>query len=193
MKKVAGFFVSILLMIFVTSCVKEDVDAASDGKVTSGAGASSDNALEGTWTLKNVLMGDAMDMPCGFGSEGKVRDMNITFTSDKTSGGAMKLSGQSSVNTFFAEYNIESFDTSSKVGKIKMGAIGSTKIGGDSILMACENRYFSFLQNAVKFTINSDNNNKIEVLQMSYSISGVPGGVFGGEYTNTLFFERPLK
>jgi heat shock protein HslJ len=142
---------------------------------------SSTNELEGTWVLKSILLGDAVP-PLN-----NVREMNITFSSTKNDSSSIFF-GQSSVNTFFGGYNIVSFDNSSKTGKIKMGAIASTKIAGKPELMQLENIYLAILEKSVDFKITT--NNDVQKLRLSYS---VPAGAVKNEaYDYVLFFERPI-
>jgi len=131
------------------------------------------NPIEGTWVLKSVLMGDAMDMPCGFSNEGKIKEMNLTLTSEKEiSGEKKKLFGQSSVNDFMGWYTILSFDEKTKTGKIKFEPLVSTKMASENTtLMECENRYLSYLEKMVDFKIED------EKLQLSITLNPLNGNV----------------
>ena len=146
--------------------------------------------LQGTWVLKNVLMGDAMDVPCGFINEGKVKEMNVTFTSEKVAGtDRMKLYGQSSVNEFMGSYTILSYDPISKTGKIKFEPLVSTKMAAvDPSFMDCENRYFSYLGNSEDFKIE---NGKLQ-LSKTYPLAKGDSGnsPFGESYKNVLYFDK---
>lgn len=148
------------------------------------------NPLEGTWVLKNVLMGDAMDAPCGFANEGKVKEMNLTFTSEKDfSGDKNKLYGQSSVNDFSGGYTILYFDEKSKTGKIQFSPFISTKMASiEPAFMECENRYFLYLQKAEDFKVEGG---KLQ-LSKTYPLSKGDTGnsPFGESYKNVLYFEK---
>ena len=131
------------------------------------------NPIEGTWVLKSVLMGDALDMPCGFSIEGKSRDMNLILTSEKEiSGEKKKLFGQSTVNDFMGWYTILSFEKKTKTGKIKFEPLVSTKMATENTtLMECENRYLSYLEKMVDFKIED------EKLQLSITLNPLNGNV----------------
>lgn len=146
--------------------------------------------LEGTWVLKNVLMGDAMDAPCSFVYEGKVKEMNLTFTLEKGfSGDRKKLYGQSSVNDFSGGYTILAYDEKSKTGKIQFSPLISTKMAAvEPTFMECENRYFLYLQKSEDFKIEGGK------LQLSKSYPLAKGDTgnspFGESYKNVLYFEK---
>lgn len=148
------------------------------------------NPIEGTWVLKNVLMGDAMDKPCGFSNEGEKKEMNLTFTAENSfTGDKKKLYGQSSVNDFFGWYTILSFNKKSKTGKIQFFSLNSTKMASiETAFMDCENRYFSFLEKSEDFKIEEGR------LQLSktYSIPKAKTGnlPFVDNYRNVLFFDK---
>ncbi len=142
--------------------------------------------LEGTWILKNVLMGDAMDAPCGFMNEGKVKEMNVTFTSEKlTETECMKLYGQSSVNEFMGGYIILSYDADTKTGKIKFEPLVATRMASvDPAFMDCENRYFSYLEIAEDFKIENGK------LQLSKTYDNAVNSPFDNSYNNVLYFDK---
>ena len=151
---------------------------------------SNSNPMKGTWVLKNVLMGDAMDAPCGFVNEGKVKEMNLTFTSEKgLSGDIKKLHGQSSVNDFSGGYTVLSYDEKSKTGKIQFSPLISTKMAAvEPAFMDCESRYFLYLQKSEDFKIEGGK------LQLSKSYPLAKGDTgnspFGESYKNVLYFEK---
>jgi heat shock protein HslJ len=146
----------------------------------------SNNDLEGTWVLKNVLMADAMDVPCGFSNEGKVQEMNVSFSSEKVEGNdQMKLHGQSSVNKFMGAYTIISYDSSTKTGKIKFEPIASTKMASiNTEFMNCEQRYLSYLEKSVDFKIE---NEKLQ-LSITHKLSG--NSPYENSYRNVLYFQK---
>jgi hypothetical protein len=150
----------------------------------------SSNDLEGTWVLKNVLMGDAMDAPCGFMNEGKIKEMNITFTSEKgVTSDKKKLHGKSSVNDFMGGYTIISYDKKTKTGKIQFEPLVSTKMAAiDPVIMECENRYFLYLQKSEDFKIE---NGKLQ-LSKSYPLAKGDTGnsPFGESYKSVLYFDK---
>jgi hypothetical protein len=150
----------------------------------------SSNDLEGTWVLKNVLMGDAMDAPCGFINEGKVKEMNVTFTTEKAaSSDKNKLHGQSSVNNFMGSYTILSYDKKTKTGKIQFDPLVTTKMAAvDPTFMECENRYFLYLQKSEDFKIE---NGKLQ-LSKSYPLAKGDTGnsPFGESYKSVLYFDK---
>ena len=148
------------------------------------------NPLEGTWVLKNVLMGDAMDAPCGFANEGKVKEMNVTFTSEKLEeGGKLRLHGQSSVNGFMGSYTILFFDKNSKSGKLKFPPLISTKMASvDPTFMECENRFLSYLEKSEDFKIEGG---KLQLSKTYPLAKGDTGNSpFGDSYKNVLYFEK---
>ncbi len=148
------------------------------------------NPLEGTWVLKNVLMGDAMDVSCGFANEGKVKEMNLTFTLEKGfSGDRKKLYGQSSVNDFSGGYTILAYDEKSKTGKIQFSPLISTKMAAvEPTFMECENRYFLYLQKSEDFKIGGG---KLQLSKTYPLAKGDTGNSpFGDSYKNVLYFEK---
>jgi hypothetical protein len=149
----------------------------------------SDNPIEGTWVLKNVLMGDAMDAPCGFSNEDKVKEMNVTFTSEKTKNNEIyKLHGQSSVNSFSGQYVIQSYDTKTKTGKIKFEPLASTKMAGNQDFMDCETRYFTYLQKSEDFKIVDG---KLQLIKSTpLANDGKGNSPFGESYKNVLYFYK---
>ena len=145
------------------------------------------NPIESTWVLKSVLMGDAMDMPCGFSNEGKIKEMNLTLTSEKEiSGEKKKLFGQSSVNDFMGWYTILSFDEKTKTGKIKFEPLVSTKMASENTtLMECENRYLSYLEKMVDFKLV---NNQLQLINTTKFVSN--SNLYPSEsYSTILYFE----
>lgn len=124
-------------------------------KVEQAAKTTSVNNLAGTWVLKSILLGDMMDLPCGVKNEGKIEPITLTFSTTKDETGAMTLNGRSSVNTYFSAYSLVSFDEATQIGKIKIAAIGSTKMASTPDLMQCESRYFSMLSEAVDFQLST--------------------------------------
>ncbi len=148
------------------------------------------NALEGTWVLKNVLMGDAMDAPCGFMNEGKVKEMNITFTSEKNKeSNQKKLHGQSSVNNFMGAYTIISYDAKTKTGKIKFAPLASTKMAAiNTYLMECENRYLSYLEKSEDFKIEEGKLQLSKTVSIAKENSG--NAPFGESYKSVLYFDK---
>ena len=148
------------------------------------------NLLEGTWVLKNVLMGDALDAPCGFANEGKVKEMNITFTSEKLEiGGKLRLYGQSSVNGFMGSYTILSFDEKTKTGKLKFDLIASTKMASENPdFMKCENQYLSYVEKSEDFKIEG---RKLQLIKNYPLAKGdKENSPFGDIYKNVLYFEK---
>jgi heat shock protein HslJ len=120
------------------------------------------NPLKKTWILKKVLMGDALDAPCGFINEDKVNEMYITFSEENENGVIkFKFNGQSSVNSFIGSYTILSYDVKTNTGKIKINPILSTKKASENFSFnECENRFFKFLETSEEFKING---NKLEL------------------------------
>lgn len=146
------------------------------------------NPIESTWVLKSVLMGDAMDMPCGFSNEGKIKEMNLTLTSEKEiSGEKKKLFGQSSVNDFMGWYTILSFEKKTKTGKIKFEPLVSTKMASENTtLMECENRYLSYLEKMVDFKLV---NNQLQLINTTKFVSN--SNLYPSEsYSTILYFEK---
>ncbi len=146
------------------------------------------NPLEGTWVLKNVLMGDAMDMPCGFVNMDKVKEMNLTFTDDKGNSSVIKkLFGQSSVNNFSGGYTVLSYDEKSKTGKIQFFTLISTKMAAVNLdFMECEKRYLSYLEKSVDFKIEDG---KLQ-LSLTIPLTGNSSSPWGESYRNVLYFYR---
>jgi heat shock protein HslJ len=151
----------------------------------------SNNTLEGTWVLKNLLEGDAMHAPCGFGNEGKVKEMNLTFTAEKgAAGDKKKLHGQSSVNNFMGSYTILSYDKKTRTGKIQFEPLVSTKMAAiDQTFMECESRYFSYLQKSEDFKIEDG---KLQLIKTHSLPKGdsTNNSPWGDSYKNVLYFER---
>jgi hypothetical protein len=146
------------------------------------------NPIEGTWVLKNVLMGDAMDMPCGFSNEGKSREMNLILTSEKEiSSEKKKLFGQSSVNDFMGWYTILSFDEKTSTGKIQFESLASTKMASENTtLMECENRYLSNLEKMVDFKLV---NNQLQLINTIKFVSN--SNLYPSEgYSTILYFDK---
>ncbi len=148
------------------------------------------NDIEGTWVLKYVLMGDAMDKPCGFINEGKVKEMNVTFTSEKIAGTSrMKLYGQSSVNSFRGSYSILSYDEKTQTGKIKLEQVASTNMAAvNPDLMDCETRYLSYLERSEDFKIVEG---KLQLIKSTPLPNNGHGNIpFGDSYKNVLYFDE---
>lgn len=143
------------------------------------------NPIEGTWILKSVLMGDAMDMPCGFSNEGKSRIMDLTLTSEnENSSNRRKLFGQSTVNNFMGWYTILSFDEKAKEGKIQFESLVSTKMASENTtLMECENRYLSNLQKMVDFKLV---NNQLQLINTIKFVSN--SNLYPSESYSTIFY-----
>jgi len=148
------------------------------------------NLLEATWVLKNVLMGDAMDSPCGFANEGKVKEMNLSFTSEKGNfGDKQKLHGQSSVNGFIGSYTILSYDENSKSGKLKFSPLISTKMASvDPTFMECENRFLSYIEKSEEFKIEGGKLQLSKTYPLAKGDSG--NSPFGNSYKNVLYFDK---
>lgn len=146
--------------------------------------------LEGSWILKNVLMGDALDASCGFANVGKVKEMNLTLTSEKGfSGDIKKMFGQSSVNDFTGEYTVLSYDEKSKTGKIEFSPLMSTKMAAlDPTLMECESRYFSYLQKSEDFKIEGGKLQLSNTYPLAKGDSG--NSPFDQSYKNVLYLEK---
>lgn len=111
--------------------------------------------LTNTWVLKNHFLGDAIDTPCGYATQ-NTRDLNLTITKteeNKSILGDYKINGLSAINSYFGSIEITSFNTETKRGNVKIGTIGSTKMGGSQELMDCENRYFGMLNQSEEFQI----------------------------------------
>jgi len=180
--------ISILLMFFtIISCSNSNqtsLESLNTQRITAFSN------LEGTWILKNVLMGDALDAPCGFMNEGKVKEMNVTFTSEKlTETECMKLYGQSSVNEFMGGYTILSYDAATKTGKIKFESLFSTKMASvDPNFMDCENRYFSYLEKAEDFKIENGKLQLSKTYRLAYDNAG--NSPFDNIYNNVLYFDK---
>lgn len=143
MKKIAALFIT-LLTFTAMQCEKKTTIQPGDD-------------LSGEWTVENVFLGDVIDTPCGY----EVKDspkLTINFEDEKKAGEeAFRFSGKSAVNQFFGTYKITSFDKTTGVGTVEMGAIGSTKMAGPEPLMQCENRYFSLLEDVADFSIAKEN------------------------------------
>jgi hypothetical protein len=151
---------------------------------------STKNLLEGTWVLKYVLMGDAMDKPCGFVNEGKVKEMSLTFTSEKLEGtDQIKLHGQSSVNNFMGSYTILYYDENLKTGKIKFSQLASTKMAAvNPNFMDCETRYLSYLESSEDFKIVDG---KLQLIKSTPLPNNGNGNIpFGESYKNVLYFDK---
>ena len=176
------FFVLLLAAFAVGSCKKDTVAVVSDTILS--------NQLEGTWVLKRILMGDMVDMPCGFANEGKIQPMTITFTTEKEANTSkMKLNGQSSVNQFFGSYVVDSFNEATGTGKIQLGALGSTKMASSADLMNCENRYFSMLSESVDFKLELVNGKVQLEMGVKHPINGSSPQPAEG-LDNLLYFEK---
>ncbi len=115
------------------------------------------NDLSGTWVLKNVFLSDAYDSPCGW-EAGEHADITLNLTTEKTeeADDTYRLSGKSAVNQYFGTYQIISFDKETKIGKIKISTLGSTKMAGPEPLMRCETRLFDFLVNATDIAVDDE-------------------------------------
>lgn len=144
------------------------------------------NPLEGTWVLKNILMGDAMDVSCGFVNEGKVREMTITFSSDKVDS-KFKLYGNSSVNDFFGSYSLLNYNDTIHSGKLLIHPLAATKMASfDSSWMACENRYLSNLEKMEEFIVL---NNRLQLIH-SVKIVPNPNSSLVEFYQTILYFDK---
>lgn len=174
----------LVLLTSIAACTtnkKTAIDGETNNEIASSI------PINGTWVLKNVLMGDAMDAPCGFRNLDKVKEMNITFATDAN--GTMSLQGQSSVNSFSGKYSIKSYDAKSKTGKIKIEKIVSTrKAAIDPDFMECETRYFSYLENTEEFKIEEGKLQLIKSTPLPKSDYG--NAPFGETYKSILYFDK---
>ena len=144
------------------------------------------NPLEGTWVLKNILMGDAMDVSCGFVNEGKVREMTITFSSDKVDS-KFKLYGNSSVNDFSGTYSLLNYNDTIHSGKLLIHPLSATKMASiNSSWMACENRYLSNLEKMEEFKVS---NNRLQLIH-SFKIIKYSDSASVEFYQTILYFDK---
>ena len=174
---------------FIYLATLSSMSCSAPKQVTTKSGAIN-NPLEGTWVLSNVLMGDAMDAPCGFMNEGKIKEMNLTFTSEKgPTGEKSKLNGQSSVNTFLGNYTVLSYDKKTNTGKIELDALISTKMASvNPAFMECETRYLTYLQKVEDFKIEDG---KLQLSKTYPLPKGDTGhSPFGDSYKNILYFKK---
>ncbi len=140
MFKIACVFILGFQMLQINSCSKEEVSDKIDSK------------LVGTWVLKNVFLGDAIDTPCGYATKG-VRELTMVISED-TESKTLKISGQSAINVYNGSLSIISSDTSNGISTIKIGALGSSKMAGPPDLMECETRLYNFLNEAPELRIS---------------------------------------
>jgi heat shock protein HslJ len=136
----------LLIALFLTqmiSCENDKIDAQSE--------------ITGEWTLKNVFLSDAYDSPCGWeAGEHEPLTMNVVYKDEKYA-----ISGKSAVNSYFGSFEILTYNQDTKIGTVKTGAIGSTKMAGPPLLMNCEQRFLDQLQNATDFGF--DENGELRV------------------------------
>lgn len=179
------------MIALMAGCLVAVLGACESQNVEQKAQKLENNELAGTWVLKSILLGDMMDLPCGISNEGKFEPITLELTTTKDETGAvLLLNGRSSVNQYSGSYALESYDETTKTGKLKMSPIGSTKMGGSPELMQCESRYFLLLGQAVDYqlsTINGKQQLELGVLSTQKSVAPI-----GGK-GNFLIFEKQSK
>lgn len=116
---------------------------------------SPEQSLQGEWIIKNVFLGDAIDTPCGYAVT-NAPTLTMNFSTEKESGSDnLTFSGRSAVNQYFGAYKVTDFDSSTGIGTIEIGTIGSTKMAGPAELMDCEQRFFAFLKQSTDFKVQT--------------------------------------
>lgn len=129
--------------------------------------------IEGIWIFKEFFLGDAILSGCGWEAE-EVREMSITI---KKEGEKYEFSGFGPVNNYFGSFDLLSLNENLNQGKIKVDAIGSTKMAGPEPLMQCESMYFEMLQEASDIGFSEDGELRIGRFRTSES-SPRDGGTF---------------
>lgn len=179
------------MIALMVGCLVTVLGACESQNVEQQAQKVEINGLTGTWVLKSVLLGDMMDLPCGIPNEGKFEPITLTLTTTKDETGAMLLlNGCSSVNQYFGGYMIESYDETTKIGKLKMAPIGSTKMASSPELMQCESRYFLLLGQAIDFQLSTVNGK--QQLELGVLSTQKSAATIGGK-GNFLIFEKQSK
>ena len=112
----------------------------------------SENEILGKWVLKNKFLGDAIDTPCGYAVKNPTA---ITLEITKEKNNTFAINGQSTINTYFGSFSIESIDDKLGINFIKIGPIGSTKMAGPEEFMQCEMGYFDMLNSVKELKIDN--------------------------------------
>ncbi len=178
-----SFFFSMLLVVSACAPKFSKPNTTTQELIT-------EPVIAGTWILRSVLMGDAMDVPCGFFNEGKVHEMNVVFHPQTVSNEVkLQVTGQSSVNQFMGTYTILSFDRATQIGKIKMGPLVVTKMAASNPdFMECEKRYLSYLEHAADFKLEG---NQLQLIKSFPLPNDGKGNIpFGESYKTILYLNK---
>jgi heat shock protein HslJ len=125
-----GVLIMAVLITSAISCKSEDSMVPPNQ-----SNIIADSELEGLWKLK--YFEDKKDV---------VYDVNIEFKKSENDG--LIVVGQSSVNSYFAAYQVNK-DTS----ELKISSVGSTKKGGSKEEMQFERNYFRRLEKVTSYII----------------------------------------
>lgn len=134
MLKIAIVLILGFQLLQINACSKVEVSENINSK------------LVGTWVLKNIFLGDAIDTPCGYATTG-VRELTLVVTEDQETK-TLKIAGQSAINVYNGSLSIISSDTANGISTIKIGPLGSSKMAGPPALIECETRLYNFLNEA---------------------------------------------
>jgi hypothetical protein len=164
MKKLIFVFLNFMIFLGLTfACSKKDLAVNQD------LTAINTPDLLGKWICKNwIFGGDAYGQPCY--PNAATRELTVEFSKEISTVGDGKgfvISGQSSVNLFYASYKIISFDEKKGSGKIQISNLSGTKIAGTPEMNDCEKRYYEMMQLSTVFTITKDSSGKISMLTLA--------------------------
>jgi heat shock protein HslJ len=103
--------------------------------------------IVGNWEFMGYKSLDALDLTNP--TKSHIYDVNLNFLNETVGDGFFKVSGQSSVNNFFGNYNTSS-------DKLTLKDFGVTEILGTPAANAFENQYLKWLLGDLTFSITKD-------------------------------------
>lgn len=167
MKKLIFSFLNFIIFLGLTiACSKEDLAINTESAIINTPD------LLGRWTCRNwIFGGDAFGQPCYPNTT--TRDLTVEFSKEISTVGDGKgfvLSGQSSVNVFFASYKVISFDEKKGSGKIQISDLSGSKIAGTPAMNDCERKYYEMMKLSTVFTITKDSSGKLLTLVLAREI-----------------------
>jgi heat shock protein HslJ len=138
---------TILALTYMVSC--QDNNPSNEQTA-----ANPNTILNGKWVAKSLFLSDATTGVCH--QDKPDQPITIEFTVAESFPEQYKIQGTGSINSYFSDYQVLSYDKTTGIGKLKIGSIGASKKGGSPEMMQCEQSYFSFLTESTGFQL--DNN-----------------------------------
>ena len=117
-------------------------------------------ALIGKWKAVSLFLSDASTGVCHQNTSNKdiIFEFKNELTEDKI---GYNFYGNGPVNNYFGSFSMVSLDETNKIGKIKVGLLGSTKMAGSPEMMECELNLFTMLRESTGFQLFEDDPNRL--------------------------------